>query len=139
MLLILSRYKYVVQRWYYRSSSTLIVNSSISGLYKVNFCIIVYIHPINYDTNNMLNVTWPIQIQYDIDNLYYSCSFNLTVNISITGKCKNNCFTCCVNMPRSKDTNNLGNVTPYIEIQPYHWDVILDSIIFFIMNSSISG
>jgi hypothetical protein len=69
--------------------------------------------------------------EYDIDNLYFSCSFNLTVNISITGKCKNSCFTCCVNMPHSKDTNNLGNVTPYIEIQPYHWDVILDSIIFF--------
>jgi len=56
MLTHLSRYEYVIEKWYYSRSFNLHINIQIGGPRKEKFNIIVYIYTVIWDTNNFVNV-----------------------------------------------------------------------------------
>ena len=91
MLIHLSRYKYIIQNWYYRHSFNLNAKTSISGSCKQN----LWIRFIYMLSRKILTIWWMLlhqsSLEYVMGNWYYCRSINSNVKTSIAGKYNGHC------------------------------------------------
>jgi hypothetical protein len=110
--------KYVIVNWYYNCSVHLNMNASISGPWKENFLIILYIYVVQKDTRSWQLLFHLSMYEWVMGYWYYSHPCNLSVNTSISGKCTDHFSSILYkivsydkHMLCSKDTNTMLNVT----------------------------
>jgi hypothetical protein len=138
MLLRLSRFRYVVEPWYYSCTFTMNVNNSTSWYAK--WTLVSYVLDM---LSSMILTVWILhrlsRYKHVIENHYDTCSFMLNVNSSSTRKCNNYISIVLYKYGAQQRNYEHANGSPLIEIWIDPWEAIQSQLFILNVNNSNSG